>query len=436
MFARKLDLFMIWLLSLRYHTIVFGTTVTGDGIVWPGRQGTKVTYFAYDVKQDNRLGELSETYANELYSVEKFNGLRLPLRGPYHPEWSGYNYPTCPWIGHPEPGNISAEAYACNARDITTARAVNPDVQLFASLKMAYYNGTFYPPFPDWAMYNDTDIETGEWDGEKATQTITSKYATMLADFLDYFENVLGIVHQYLGLENETGYISPQVFVDTMAALIEMAAERGFTVPLIVVPDLYTPKPSWYSDVIKLGGEKYIHVAGTHYYGSERETLKNGQRTTQNKLIQWHAAAPAGVPRWHTEVHWSKVSDMQNQYEEFDLPRHADEVNELDCVENLLLQFVDFEYVNMSGYVWWSYKNDGDDVDDSKQHHAMYEVTDALAMATPVFIDDFDGRYDHRTFQLRTWNSSNKASSPLFLFAIRRFVFTMIEASSLLVSSF
>eukprot|EP00854_Cymbomonas_tetramitiformis_P021397 gene21397-25725_t len=117
-----------------------------------------------------------------------------------------------PNIGHPRPGVVDANAYNCSVDDINHVVNADSSVILFGSLRMGFYNGTFYKPQAAWCYYNETDQENGIWDGEKGTQLVGVRYAKLVADFIEYFE-ALGIIYDYLGLENESGYFEPQTFV-------------------------------------------------------------------------------------------------------------------------------------------------------------------------------------------------------------------------------
>ncbi|KAK3276968.1 hypothetical protein CYMTET_14991, partial [Cymbomonas tetramitiformis] len=263
----------------------------GDGdlaiellIVFPQKQGVTLTHYGYDTKQDSRLGQLTAEYSQTLYGPEKFNSLRIPLRGAYYPEWE---YDTCPWNGHPSPGVVNPEAYECSVHDITNARSADPGVVLFASLKMAYYDGTFHPYLPD-RCYSDGEVQP-------------AAYAQLIVDFLNHF-SALGIVFDYLGIENESGDVPPEVFSGVMAELDTLQGQFTWPTQGMVYPETYSPSSGWMREVAKLGTLSYLGASGIHYYGDEREhTNDEGRLTLREKLTSWKGSVPAGTPKWQTE---------------------------------------------------------------------------------------------------------------------------------------
>ncbi|KAK3251553.1 hypothetical protein CYMTET_39112 [Cymbomonas tetramitiformis] len=166
--------------------------------------------WGYDVKQLNRLGELSEGVAKLVFQEHGFNLLRTPIRACYHPDWKA-RYPN---NGHPYPGKVNRAAYEGEISDVVHAKAVKPDIKLFASLRLCVNEetGVFYPALPNWCLYNETDKQQGKWDGSKDTQVKAPMYAELLADFLTFSESA-GIFYDFLGIENESGLIGNKTFV-------------------------------------------------------------------------------------------------------------------------------------------------------------------------------------------------------------------------------
>ncbi|KAK3259730.1 hypothetical protein CYMTET_31281, partial [Cymbomonas tetramitiformis] len=367
-----------------------GTTLNGNAVIFLQKLGPTITNWFYDTKQDPRLGQFTADFARTIYEEEQFNGVRVPLRAMYYPDWGiNQTYPECPYTAHPRSGVVEADAYACTESDLSHIKAASAGTVVYTSLKMAYYEGDdnyekgFYPPFPDWCLYDESDIETGAWDGKKSSQVKAVAYAELLADHLQYFE-ARGYTFEYLGVENESGYISANVFVALMTELSRLSQERGFALPGVVAPDFYTPVASWYREVAELGGSHFISVAGTHFYGWEREWTEDGRLHLQEKLIKFKAAVPEGVPLWHTEVHYGTVSKMRHE--------RGENATEMDSIEDLLLQFADYFDLGMTGFVWWAYRSESMQKDDSVKQHVFHEWTDETMGAAPVLVDDHDGK--------------------------------------------
>ncbi|KAK3284770.1 hypothetical protein CYMTET_7594 [Cymbomonas tetramitiformis] len=379
-------------------------------MIFPNEQGVTMEHFTIDTKQDSRLGELTADFAQTLFQDTGFTAMRIPLRAAYYPDW---NYTSCPWSGHPYLGFVNASAYACSVSDITNAQAAFPDVTIFASLKEAQYNDVSYTPFPDYCMYNETDIETGAWDGDKSTQLKAKEYATLIADFLNYFGN-LGIIFDLVGIENETNYITAQNFLDVVNELASLlssgyllyAPKQGY-----IMPEEYSPQPDWVRDLINLDGISLAFAAGTHYYGINRDNTKNGQFNNQVALIEFANAVPNGMPKWQTEVHYASADDFVDDKDRLN-------ATQIDSLENMVLQFADYMDWGFTGFAWWSYRKSTQSVDKKLQFQIMYNLTMSLAGATPVDTVDSDGRTPtlyslvtrsaRKGNQMSVWISNNK----------------------------
>lgn len=297
-----------WLLAavlgalLSSEGLVKGNTASG-AIVFPYKTGTTIEHWGYDTKQNNRLGSLTEEFANILFREESYNVLRAPIRAIYNESWE---YDTCPWVGHPANGIVNDSAYTCSINDFTHTQNADSTAQFYSNLKQGYYQGKFYPPHPPYCYYTEADIPEF-WDGvDKAESLKAKEYAVLIGDFLKYFED-RGFLHTWFGLENETGYLSARKFMELMEELLKLAEGGYFSWPEkgVIVPELYGPFASWNRDVFKLGGfdKGWQITAGTHYYGHEREVHNDdGRFKFQEQLLTWVASLPDDIPKWHTEV--------------------------------------------------------------------------------------------------------------------------------------
>eukprot|EP00854_Cymbomonas_tetramitiformis_P023242 gene23242-28129_t len=377
---------------LGMYASVAGDTTTGSAIIFPFKTGTTIDYWGYDTKMDNRLGTVSEEFAKTLYREESYNLVRAPIRALYHPEWTGDPWPT---------------SYACSERDLTNIKAADATATIYSNIKQGYYEGTFYPAQPDYCLYNETDVPEF-WDGENDKDRIKPyEFAVLIADFLKYFEN-LGFLHDYFGIENETGYVSPEKFMAIMDELMKLTEAAYFTYPTkgIVVPELYGPYASWFREVTKLGAfEKgYIQVAGTHHYGHEREWVKDGRLYKQEELLEWKDSMPFSTPKWHTEVHYAPIEDLMDTF--------GDTATEIDCVENMVMQFADYWDFHFSGFIYWAYRKESQAVDKSTKYHSMNLFTEASPPGSfPLLMDDHDGKQaKHQTTVTRAVRSGDQVT--------------------------
>eukprot|EP00854_Cymbomonas_tetramitiformis_P005556 gene5556-6740_t len=342
--------------------------------------------WGYDVKQLNRLGELSEGVAKLVFQEHGFNLLRTPIRACYHPDWKA-RYPN---NGHPYPGKVNRAAYEGEISDVVHAKAVKPDIKLFASLRLCVNEetGVFYPALPNWCLYNETDKQQGKWDGSKDTQVKAPMYAELLADFLTFSESA-GIFYDFLGIENESGLIGNKTFVDVVTELKTLQKLRNFTLPLFVGPDLYGPPTTWFHGLEGLHGGDLMNVAGTHYYSQLVFSTKKGRLHVQDDLTNFVASVPPNTPKWHSEVHWVKAKDIVPT----DLIGRS--ANHIDELENLLAVQANLYDHGFSGFVWWSYGTKTAEFAPTStdiQRVAMHAVTESTLMRTPVLMDDHDGK--------------------------------------------
>ncbi|KAK3289257.1 hypothetical protein CYMTET_3308, partial [Cymbomonas tetramitiformis] len=252
---------------------------------------------------------------------------------------------------------------------------------------MGNYNKSYYPPFPDWCMYNESDIESGLWDGERSTQVKPYEYAQLLADFLEYFESE-GIFHDILGIENETGFIGEETFKRVLEELNKLAALRNFTIPeKVIAQEGYLPMAHWNRELIAINGTEHWNTAGTHYYSKERDAdNKYHRRYVQDSLRWWAQSLPEGMPKWHTEVHWLTFESIEHFLNEDDSPQYIDQIQGLLAVQ------ADLYDMGFSGFAWWSYMNKGNTYEDNVRYQMMQDITRSEMNARPLLMDDHDGK--------------------------------------------
>jgi hypothetical protein len=236
--------------------------------------GPRVEYWGWDLKGNIRLIP-NPARANELFGEVPANLLRIPVFA----------------NAHSADGTVDTRAYAAMLASIRNARAANPQLKIFASIKLLGAD-----TFPAWLA--------GSRRGQIFANTVAvpdaARYAALLASYVRFLQSA-GIAIDYLGIDNETeGAVPPAVYVDTLralqSALHDLPPEyRAFR---FVGPDAYSLQDSvnFMRQIASAGAGKAVDVAGSHYYYGTREAPT---RSGWQQL----AKASGQQPLWFTEAH-------------------------------------------------------------------------------------------------------------------------------------
>ncbi len=303
----------------------------GDAIIDPMATGVLIDTYYKDFKANNNP-ELTKANAQSLFITDGMNGIRTPIYGDNaHP-------------AHPAPGVVEASWYTPHVKAILVAKAVRPDVKVFASKRL---NGK--TSFPAWIKSGNT--------------LVAARYAILLADYLQYMQ-AQGITVDYLGVDNERqfneGNISPTNYKDIIDQLTALSISRGFPMPILVGPEDFGPnRSSWLETLFNNGWGNRMAIYGTHYYPAFRPIKK----------LEADLALIGDRPFWFTELHW---------------PNEAGQ-DDLEVAENAICTLWDGVDRTMSGFMWWSYSRTG------LRGNLMRAFSTPLIGSRPIYMDDIDG---------------------------------------------
>ena len=307
--------------------------------------GPTILRAGWDIKAwPGRLNSVGE--ARGLYQDVDANFLRIPFFA----------------TAHNADGSVDTSAYSTELAAIRSVLAVNPDVEIYASLKLQGAN-----TFPEWVSEGTTawPTESGNIFGNTVTRPNPEHYSTMVANYLGYLKDE-GIEVDYLGLNNETeGAVPVNRYIGTYDLLQPKLTQAGIVGEYgdfqYVGPDTFgLPSAEAYiRDLAREGRLDTIDIAASHYYpqhGSGNESDWNDVATLSNNK-----------PLWHTEVH---------------MPGNTAAINDLSQTvrDSLSVLFASFRN-GVDSYVWWDSGNNLDEVRDVIKR----EVINTTLGADPVF---------------------------------------------------
>ncbi|TWT83888.1 hypothetical protein CA13_53610 [Planctomycetes bacterium CA13] len=278
----------------------------------PGRPtGATVQYFGWDLKgwKDNTS---TPDRAATLYKDTPANIVRIPIEA----------------FAHREDGSIDPGPYGPMLKSLGNIRSLNPDVKIFASLKLAKEK-----TFPAWV---ESD-EVASIFGAKVKRPVPEKYARLVADYVEWLrKNRIAI--DFLGLNNEiSGALTPQHYLATARALdMELAnrkVPKEFRSFQYIGAECFGVATSVrYAQSIRAGrGLEYADIWGTHFYPD----LKSGSIDDWRQLFE----ITRGRPLWHTELHVRSS------------PEPAEHIA---AVRDGLAILFATNQLGAEGYIWWA----------------------------------------------------------------------------------
>lgn len=282
--------------------------------------GPTIARAGWDIKEwAARLNSVSE--ASGMYVDVDANFLRVPFFA----------------TAHNADGSVDTTRYSTHIAAIQSVKAVRPDVQVYASLKLAGAN-----TFPNWVGQPSASwpAETGAVFGNFVLRPNPEHYSVMVASFVKYMQDS-GIRIDFLGLNNETeGAITPNRYIATydllQAELLAVGvapANRDF---LFVGPDTFglTSANNFIEDLADAGRLDTIDFVASHYYP---------QHSSGNESQWLDLTQTSGKPLWHTEIH---------------MPGNPDAVNDLSQTlrDSLSVLFASIRN-GVDSYIWWDSGN-------------------------------------------------------------------------------
>ena len=317
--------------------------------------GPTILRAGWDIKAwPARLNTVGE--ARGLYEDVDANFLRIPF------------FPNA----HNSDGSVVTSQYDTELDAIRSVLAVNPDVEIYASVKLMGAD-----TFPAWVSQPTAawPAETGRIFGNTVDRPNPEHYSTMVTNYLSYLKDE-GISIDFLGLNNETEdavpvdrYIATYDLLEAKLDLIGFDGEfRDFE---YVGPDSFglPIAERFIEDLGDAGRLDTIDFVASHYYPQHG----SGNESDWQDL----SALSGGKPLFHTELH---------------MPGNSAAIAELSQTvrDALSVQFASMRN-GVDSYIWWDSGNNTNRVRDVIKRQVM---TTTLG-AAPVFTKpNYQGKGD------------------------------------------
>lgn len=242
--------------------------------------GPEIEYFGWDLKGGvNRFNPPSR--AQVYFGDTPANLARIPVFA----------------NDHFEDGTIDTDRYENVVRSLENAWAINPDVKVFASIRLEGAN-----TYPEWIE----STNTGNIFGNNVFRPVPALYARLLTDYVEYFWQE-GVKIDFFGILNETnGSVTPAEYIDTVRMFEDMMIQRGIPEEFRsfewICADSFRVQPSigYTRDVLTLGGADTIDIGGAHMYSNIAPENDDNWFNLADELLP-------GTPLWHTEVHLNRL---------------------------------------------------------------------------------------------------------------------------------
>ncbi len=305
--------------------------------------GPTIARAGWDIKAwPSRLNTIGE--ANGLYVDVDANFLRVPFFA----------------TAHNADGSVDTSRYSTEIAAIRSVKRVRPDVQIYASLKLAGAD-----TFPDWVSQPTANwpAETGGIFGNTVDRPNPEYYSVMVASYVKYLQDN-DIRIDFLGLNNETdGAVPADRYIATYDRLPLDLFFAGVSAPnrdfQFVGPDTFglNSAGNFVDDLDDAGRLDTVDFVASHYYP---------QHSSGNESQWLGLAAASGKPLWHTEIH---------------MPGNTAAINDLSQTlrDSLSVLFASVRN-GVDSYIWWDSGNNLDQVRDVIKR----EVTTTTLGAHPV----------------------------------------------------
>jgi hypothetical protein len=249
--------------------------------------GPRVQRWGWDLKaMADRLDTPAE--AQKLYGDLPANLVRFPIFAD----------------AHFQNGTVDEASYAKELTSLGQIFAVNPNVEIFASIKLQGVD-----TFPAWVQ----STVDGSLFGTPVKKPLPVEYGRLIADFVSFMAGKGYTIH-YVGPGNETGQcLTPDRFGEVATNLKSQVASRGLPVPKIVGPCTFSLSSSgeWDTATSFLStpsAREQIDIVSSHFYPQYTSGFASDWQTL--------STLSGGKPMWHTEIHTAAgtSSDLQQVY--------------------------------------------------------------------------------------------------------------------------
>lgn len=326
--------------------------------------GPKVERWGWDIKAwPERIDSLTE--ADFFYGQTPANLIRVPIFA----------------NAHEQDGTIDAASYSTELTSIRNVQRINPDVDVFVSLKLLGGN-----TYPDWLGDGTTawPQSNGTIFSNVVERPNPEHYSMLLADYVEYLQQ-FRIDIDYLGINNETdtalGVSRYIATIDLLEAeLISRGVPEEYRDFAYVGPDTFglDGAESIINNIANQGRLDTVDVVGSHFYPQHG----SGNETSWTDIT----AITGGAPMWHTEVHMpigasQYAGDPQQAYR-----------------DTLSVLFASNKR-GVDSFVWWDSGHETNKVNDTIKRELVNTMSGAHAVDTTPGFTAKDDSSDEILFQ-------------------------------------
>ena len=318
--------------------------------------GPIIQRWGWDIK-GNAARFAGSQNTNHAYGDVNANLLRIPIFAPLHSA----------------NGDIDVSGrYSNMLTSIRQVQSVNPDVQIFASLKL---DGA--DTFPSWVTQPTASWQfgIGAIFSNLVAKPNPEHYSALVAKYVDWLRSE-GIKIDYLGLNNETeGALTWDRYIGTVdllqGELDSLGVPASFRNFQLIGPDSFgiPTAENFVADLASAGRLDTIDIAGSHFYPQ----YSSGHETDWEDL-----AVISGKSLWHTEVH---------------MPLGNQEYlgNTEQGIRDTLSVLFASNRRGVDSFVWWGYNTNEDSLASLVRGNVMNSTLNSHAVQTSP---DFTAKED------------------------------------------
>ena len=336
---------------------------------------------AIDINPENQVGPTIERWswdlkgsrghtdtpqeAQLLYGDVQANLVRIPVES----------------IWHNSDGTLDpSHQYGQILESIHNIQAVNPDVEVFASIRLRGAT-TFFGPTtdPGWLIQGTQawPVEQGQIFSNTVDKPNPEFYSQLWADAIDFFADN-GVNIDYIGLNNKSELaLDAARYVDSVDQLNAELTNRGYDTAdfQYVGAEAFGPNGTinFLQDINSLGRLDTIDVVGSHQYYF--------QSNHQGELWQTIAEQAPGRELWHTEVHLNPSNNGNG-----DLPE-----NNIGRMRGYLGVLFSANLNGASSFNWWQGGTNLNEIDDWIKREVINSTIHGHPVESPTFDEqEFD----------------------------------------------
>lgn len=320
----------------------------------PLTQKQTINMWGLDLKNPAQITKFSEdpAYAKRVMSTNPLTIVRVPIRSDIK--------------GVDTEGHLNELAYERVVQAIRNVRLANPQVQIMASRKTV----------TDCAAYSDTRCLDFAPALKVNDQVSPARYGRLVAEYLKFMRRI-GLRVSYLSIDNELtnneGDLTPSRFASVLGAV---RLNYPYTMPVILGNDGITGDGPWLKNA-----PPSVQIASAH--SNSKWFPRHSSAIHEFATV----AKQRGNRLWNTEMHWNGDPEGIGAY-----ARAA----------STAFTFFDHTDVGYSGFMWWSWKQDGD------AGLLWRAYLNSTIGARPIAVTDRDGNSTFRgTVTTRAYRNGN-----------------------------